>query len=95
MLRKHAKSLETVVGAYTRNVERHIPIHPECAASVLGELAADEPFRRRHRHVQRLGRTPSDPQRAAPGDRFVPCTARWPTRCRTPSARGSPIAAVR
>lgn len=42
MLRKHARSLETVVEAYTRDVERHVPIHPEYAASVLDELAADD-----------------------------------------------------
>ncbi|MFJ8111720.1 pyruvate dehydrogenase [Streptomyces sp. NPDC096132] len=42
LLRKHAKSLETVVEAYTRNVERHVPIHPEYVASVLDELAADD-----------------------------------------------------
>jgi pyruvate dehydrogenase (quinone) len=35
MLRKHADALEGVVGAYTRNVERHLPIHPEYVASVL------------------------------------------------------------
>nr|WP_119611812.1 pyruvate dehydrogenase [Streptomyces acidiscabies] len=42
MLHQHAKALETVVGAYTRDVERHLPIHPEYAASVLDELAADD-----------------------------------------------------
>ena len=42
MLHKHAKSLETVVSAYTHEVERHTPIHPEYAASVLDELAADD-----------------------------------------------------
>lgn len=42
MLHKHAKSLETVVSAYTHDVERHIPIHPEYAATVLDELAADD-----------------------------------------------------
>ncbi|MCX4554765.1 pyruvate dehydrogenase [Streptomyces phaeochromogenes] len=42
MLHKHAKSLEKVVSAYTRDVERHTPIHPEYATSVLDELAADD-----------------------------------------------------
>ncbi|WP_410663713.1 pyruvate dehydrogenase [Amycolatopsis sp. lyj-84] len=42
MLRDHCKSLENVVDAYTRNVERHVPIHPEFAADLLDELAADD-----------------------------------------------------
>jgi len=42
MLRDHCKSLEQVVDAYTRNVERHVPIHPEFAADLLDELAADD-----------------------------------------------------
>ncbi|AEW92477.1 MULTISPECIES: pyruvate dehydrogenase [Streptomycetaceae] len=42
MLRRHARALENVVGAYTRNVERHVPIHPEFPAAVLDELAADD-----------------------------------------------------
>jgi len=42
MLRDHCKSLEHVVDAYTRNVERHVPIHPEFAADLLDELAADD-----------------------------------------------------
>ncbi|MEU1870477.1 pyruvate dehydrogenase [Streptomyces sp. NPDC019793] len=42
MLHKHAKSLEKVVSAYTHDVELHTPIHPEYAASVLDELAADD-----------------------------------------------------
>jgi pyruvate dehydrogenase (quinone) len=41
-LRKHAKSLENVVAAYTRNVERHVPIHPEYPAAILDELADDD-----------------------------------------------------
>ncbi|MGH8878238.1 MAG: thiamine pyrophosphate-dependent enzyme, partial [Stackebrandtia sp.] len=41
MLREHAKRLENVVHAYTRNVDKHIPIHPEYAASLLDELADD------------------------------------------------------
>ncbi|GHJ25583.1 hypothetical protein TPA0910_00160 [Streptomyces hygroscopicus subsp. sporocinereus] len=42
MLRKHADALEGVVKAYTRRVDRHIPIHPEYVASVLDEEAADD-----------------------------------------------------
>ncbi|KZB86546.1 pyruvate dehydrogenase [Amycolatopsis regifaucium] len=42
MLREHCKTLEQVVDAYTRNVERHVPIHPEFAADLLDELAADD-----------------------------------------------------
>ncbi len=42
MLRKHTRSLEAVVSPYTHDVERHTPIHPEYAASVLDELAADD-----------------------------------------------------
>ena len=42
MLRKHADALEGVVKAYTRKVEKHIPIHPEYVASVLDEEAADD-----------------------------------------------------
>lgn len=41
MLHKHARSLEKV-SAYTHDVERHTPIHPEYAASVLDDLAADD-----------------------------------------------------
>jgi len=39
MLKKHADALEWVVKAYTRKVDRHVPIHPEYVASVLDELA--------------------------------------------------------
>ncbi|WP_438291082.1 pyruvate dehydrogenase [Streptomyces sp. HUAS TT7] len=42
MLKKHADALEGVVKAYTRKVEKHVPIHPEYVASVLDELAADD-----------------------------------------------------
>jgi pyruvate dehydrogenase (quinone) len=42
MLRAHAARLEKVVEAYTRNVEKHVPIHPEYAAAVLDELAGDD-----------------------------------------------------
>ncbi|MFE2561083.1 pyruvate dehydrogenase [Streptomyces sp. NPDC059352] len=39
MLKKHADALEGVVKAYTRKVEKHVPIHPEYVASVIDELA--------------------------------------------------------
>ncbi|MBA0049940.1 pyruvate dehydrogenase [Streptomyces sp. AJS327] len=42
MLKRHADMLEGVVKAYTRNVEKHTPIHPEYVASVLDEVAADD-----------------------------------------------------
>ncbi|GAA5006867.1 pyruvate dehydrogenase [Kitasatospora paranensis] len=42
MLTRHARALENVVGAYTRDIERHTPIHPEYVASVLDEVAADD-----------------------------------------------------
>ncbi|MFB7861784.1 pyruvate dehydrogenase [Streptomyces sp. NPDC056069] len=42
MLKKHADALEGVVKAYTRKVEKHVPIHPEYVAAVLDELADDD-----------------------------------------------------
>jgi pyruvate dehydrogenase (quinone) len=42
MLRQHARTLEHVVDAYARDIESHVPIHPEYAASILDELAADD-----------------------------------------------------
>jgi pyruvate dehydrogenase (quinone) len=42
MLRRHERALSRVVEAYTRDVQRHVPIHPEYAADVLDELAADD-----------------------------------------------------
>ncbi|WP_419993623.1 pyruvate dehydrogenase [Streptomyces boninensis] len=42
MLRKHERSLTKVVEAYTSNVDKHVPIHPEYAARLLDELAADD-----------------------------------------------------
>ncbi len=42
MLRAHCNKLEKVVAAYTKNVEKHTPIHPEFVASVLDELADDD-----------------------------------------------------
>ena len=40
MLKKHADALEGVVGAYTRKVDKHRPIHPEYVAAVLDEEAS-------------------------------------------------------
>jgi pyruvate dehydrogenase (quinone) len=42
MLKKHSDALEGVVKAYTRKVDKHVPIHPEFVASVLDEEAADD-----------------------------------------------------
>lgn len=42
MLAKHLRNLETVVGAYTERVEKHVPIHPEYVADVLDDLATDD-----------------------------------------------------
>ncbi|MFF3841364.1 pyruvate dehydrogenase [Streptomyces sp. NPDC001930] len=42
MLKKHADALEGAVKAYTRKVEKHVPIHPEYVASVIDELADDD-----------------------------------------------------
>ncbi|MFJ2829998.1 pyruvate dehydrogenase [Streptomyces sp. NPDC087263] len=42
MLKKHADALEGVIKAYTRKVEKHVPIHPEYVASLVDELAAED-----------------------------------------------------
>ncbi|GLF97891.1 pyruvate dehydrogenase [Streptomyces yaizuensis] len=42
MLKKHADALEGVIKAYTRKVDKHVPLHPEYVASVLDDLAADD-----------------------------------------------------
>ncbi|MFF9819131.1 pyruvate dehydrogenase [Streptomyces sp. NPDC014006] len=42
MLKKHADALEGVVKAYTRKVDKHVPLHPEYVAAVLDELADDD-----------------------------------------------------
>jgi pyruvate dehydrogenase (quinone) len=42
MLRRHCDALEGIVTAYTRNIERHVPIHPEYVAAVLDEVADDD-----------------------------------------------------
>lgn len=41
MLKEHEHKLSNVVDAYTHNVEKHTPIHPEFAAYILDELADD------------------------------------------------------
>ncbi|TCP57246.1 pyruvate dehydrogenase (quinone) [Tamaricihabitans halophyticus] len=42
MLQEHARRLERVVDAYRDNVTEHRPIHPEYAAAILDEVAADD-----------------------------------------------------
>ncbi|PRQ11504.1 ubiquinone-dependent pyruvate dehydrogenase [Corynebacterium sp. 13CS0277] len=42
MLKEHEKKLRHVVDAYTKNVEKHTPIHPEYVADVLDRLADDD-----------------------------------------------------
>lgn len=42
MLRKHSDALEGVVKAYTRKVDKHVPIHPEYVAAVLDDIADDD-----------------------------------------------------
>jgi pyruvate dehydrogenase (quinone) len=42
MLQEHARALEQVVDAYIHDVELRVPIHPEYAANVLDEVAADD-----------------------------------------------------
>ncbi|MDF3298569.1 pyruvate dehydrogenase [Streptomyces tropicalis] len=42
MLKKHTDALEGVVKAYTRKVEKRVPIHPEYVASVLDGIADDD-----------------------------------------------------
>lgn len=41
-LKKHEKLMDKAVGAYTRKVEKHTPIHPEYAASLLNEALDDD-----------------------------------------------------
>ncbi len=41
-LKKHAEIMHAPVGAYTRNVEKMHPIHPEYAAHLLNETAAKD-----------------------------------------------------
>jgi len=42
MLRKHTRALEDVVDAYTRQIDDRVPIHPEHAARILDDVAADD-----------------------------------------------------
>jgi pyruvate dehydrogenase (quinone) len=42
MLHKHERALHHVVDAYTHDVETHTPIHPEYAADILDDEAADD-----------------------------------------------------
>lgn len=41
-LKRHDKLMDKAVGAYTRKVEQIQPIHPEYAASLLDQVAADD-----------------------------------------------------
>ena len=41
-LSKHEKMMHRTVGAYTRSADTLVPIHPEYAASILDEVAADD-----------------------------------------------------
>ena len=42
MLKKHDRLMNKAVGAYTRKVEKNQPIHPEYAASLLDQVAAED-----------------------------------------------------
>ncbi len=42
MLKKHDRLMNKAVGAYTRKVEKTEPIHPEYAASLLDQVAAED-----------------------------------------------------
>ncbi len=42
MLKKHDRLMNKAVGAYTRKADHLIPIHPEYAASLLDEIAAQD-----------------------------------------------------
>ncbi|MDX6320411.1 MAG: hypothetical protein QOF52_269, partial [Propionibacteriaceae bacterium] len=41
-LRRHQKLINGVLGAYTKNVEKTVPIHPEYAAALLDDLASED-----------------------------------------------------
>lgn len=42
ILKKHDRLMNKAVGAYTRKADKIVPIHPEYAASLLDEIAADD-----------------------------------------------------
>src|ERR1019366_8008061 len=42
MVSRHTRAMSGVVGAYTKDVERHTPIHPEYAAVTLDEEASQD-----------------------------------------------------
>ncbi|ALE07437.1 pyruvate dehydrogenase [Arthrobacter sp. ERGS1:01] len=42
ILKKHDRLMNKAVGAYTRKADKLVPIHPEYAASLLDEIAADD-----------------------------------------------------
>ncbi|MFN8098686.1 MAG: pyruvate dehydrogenase [Dermatophilaceae bacterium] len=41
-MKRHDMLMNKAVGAYTRNVDKHRPIHPEYAASILDQVAATD-----------------------------------------------------
>ncbi len=66
LLKEQDRKVEQVVGAYTTKAEKLRPIHPEYAASILDEVAADDAvFLKRHGHVQRMDRAVHHPERTA------------------------------
>ncbi|EYR65264.1 pyruvate dehydrogenase [Actinotalea ferrariae CF5-4] len=42
MLKKHDRLMSKAVGAYTREADKLVPIHPEYAASILDDVAAED-----------------------------------------------------
>ncbi len=96
MLRKHHKALTGVVSAYTKNVEKMKPIHPEFVAATLDELADDDAVFTVDTGMCNVWAaryiTPPTGSAAcsAPGT-----TAPWPMRCRRRSAPPPPIRAAR
>ena len=42
MLHRHKELLEHVVDTYTRDIDKHVPIHPEHATRILDQAAADD-----------------------------------------------------
>lgn len=42
MLKKHDRLMNKAVGAYTRKADKLVPIHPEYAASILDDVAAED-----------------------------------------------------
>jgi thiamine pyrophosphate-dependent acetolactate synthase large subunit-like protein len=60
MLHQHENALTDVVDAYTHNVEHRVPIHPEYAARILDDLAAEDAvFTQTQPHRQAVHHQPS------------------------------------